>query len=130
MFIVSWPIRCETKPQKITDKLHQGSLSSTRNLQFSLCVSLKKLFLPQTNKSHLISSIQKANYRIDLKVSANCENLQRYRFASWVKSQLQKIWIKNHQSQPTSMTLTAHKTNTEEDCLWLAHFFSFSDALT
>ena len=84
------------------------ALSSTRNLQFSLCNSLKKLFfLPQTITSHLMSSVQKANYRTDLKVSANCENLQWYKFASWVKgSQLQKKKkpIENHQSQPTSMT--------------------------
>ena len=65
---------------------------STRNLQFSLCISLKKLFfLPQTNTSHLILSIQKPNYRIDLQVSANCETLQWIRFASLAKvSQLQK----------------------------------------
>ena len=39
----------------------------------------KSYFVPQTNTSHLI------NYRIDRKVRANCENLQRCRFASWVK---------------------------------------------
>ena len=64
------------------------ALSSARNLQFSLCISLEKLFLPQTNTSHLIPSVQKPNYRTD---GENCENLQRYRFASQVKvSQLQK----------------------------------------
>ena len=64
------------------------ALSSMRNLQFSFCISLKKPFLPQTNTSHLIPSVQKPNYRIDC---ANCENLQWYRLASWVKvSQLQK----------------------------------------
>ena len=64
------------------------ALSSTRNLQFSLCISLKKPLLPQTNTSHLIPSVQKPNYRIN---RANCENLQQYRFLSWVKvSQLQK----------------------------------------
>ena len=74
------------------------ALSSTRNLQFSLCISLKSYFLPQTNTSHLISSVQKPNYQTDLKVSANCENLQWYRFASWVKvSQLQK----NKDRKPT-----------------------------
>ena len=36
-----------------------------------------------------------------------------------------------HQSQPTSMTFwTARELNTEEHCLWLAHFFSPSDALS
>ena len=39
-------------------------LSSMRNLQFSLCISLKKLFfLPQTSStSHLVPSVQKPNY--------------------------------------------------------------------
>ena len=67
------------------------ALSSMRNLQFSLCISPKKLFSPQTNTSDLIPSYQKKNYWVDLKVSANCKNLQQYRFASWVKvSQLQR----------------------------------------
>ena len=54
MFIVSRPIRWEMKPQKITDKQQQGTshdlirnnelaFSSTRNLEFSLWISLKKL---------------------------------------------------------------------------------------
>ena len=52
------------------------ALSSARNLQiFPLNLS----FAPQTSTSHLI------NYRIFRKVRANCENLQRCRFASWVK---------------------------------------------
>ena len=105
-------------------------LSSTRNLQFSLCISQKKPFLPQSNTT---LSVQKPNYWIDLKVSANSENLQLYRFVSWVKvSQLQKQHgSKNHQSHPTSMTFwTACATNTEEHCLLLAHFFSLSDTLS
>ena len=50
MFIVSRPIRCEMKPQKITtncswdqsrlDTKQQARLSSARNLQFSLCISI------------------------------------------------------------------------------------------
>ena len=41
------------------------------------------------------------------------------------------MWTKNHQSQPTSMTFwTACETNTEEHCLWLAHFFLLSDELS
>ena len=54
------------------------ALSSTRNLQFLLCIS----FLPQSNKSHLTLSVKKPTYRIDVKEGANCENLQQYRFAS------------------------------------------------
>ena len=56
----------------------------------------------------------------------------RYRFAPRVKVfQLQKKWIENHLSQPTSTTFwTASETNREEYCLWLAHFFSLSDTLS
>ena len=39
-------------------------------------------FLPQTNTSHLSPSVPKSNFWIDQKVSVNCENLLRYRFAS------------------------------------------------
>ena len=41
---------------------------SARNLQFSLWIYLKKLFLAQINTSHLIPSVQKPNYRIDLQI--------------------------------------------------------------
>ena len=62
-----------------------------KSLIFPLDLSEKAILWPQTKTSHLISSIQKPNCRIDLKVSANCENLKRCRSASWVKvSQLQK----------------------------------------
>ena len=38
-------------------------------------------------------------------------------------SATKNIRTENHQSQPTSMTFwTAHETNREEHCLWLAHF--------
>ena len=90
------------KPQKITDKPHQGrdSLQSRlvskqpagpffyeKSSIFPLSPS-EKAILPQTNTSHLIPSVQNPNYRTDRE---NCENLQRYGFASWVKvSQLQK----------------------------------------
>ena len=101
---------------------HHCALFSTRNLQFSLWISLKKLILPQTNTCHSIPYVQNPNHRIDQQGSANCENLQRYRFASWVKvSQLQRKRIENHQSQSTSMTFwTALETNTEEHCLWFS----------
>ena len=53
---------------------------------FPLGLSEKAIVLPQTNNtSRLIPSVQKPNYRITLKVTPNCENLQRYRSASWVK---------------------------------------------
>ena len=97
MFIVSLPIRCEMKSQKITGKRQQGydlvrhcelALSSTRDLQFSLCISLKKLFFT-TNQHQSLDSVCSRNQTTKLthnvKVSANCENLQRYWFASWLK---------------------------------------------
>ena len=54
-FTVSRPIRCEMKPQKVTCQTAAGishdliwsnevAFSSARNLQFSLCICLKKLF--------------------------------------------------------------------------------------
>ena len=73
------------------DLIQRAGFSSTRNLQFPLDPSEKAIFWPQASTSHLIPSVQKPIYRIDLNVSANCENLRRYRSASWVKvSQLQK----------------------------------------
>ena len=87
MFIVSRPIRCEMKPQKITDKPQQGSVTTwyetTSRLfllqeifNFPFGSLWKSYFLPQTNTSHLIPSVQKPNYRIDLNVSTNCENFR------------------------------------------------------
>ena len=83
MFIVSRPIRCEMKPQKITDKPQQGSVTTW--YETTSCFFFYKkssipfgsplgIFCPQTNTSPLIPSVQKSVYRIDLKVSANCEN--------------------------------------------------------
>ena len=98
MFIVSRPIRCEMKPQKISRdqsrldmKQRAGFFFYKKSSIFPLDFSGKAIFWPQTNTSHLIPSVLKPNYRITLKVTPNCENLQRYRSASWVKvSQLQK----------------------------------------
>ena len=122
MFIVSRPFRCKMKPQKITDKPQQDqSRRDTKKTSwpffyekssiFPLYFSEKAIFLPQTNTGYLIPSVQNPNNRIDLKVGGN-------RFLVY-----QKIRIENHQSQPTSMIFwTARETNTEEHCLWLAHF--------
>ena len=91
----------------------------------------KSYFLPQTSTSHFITSVQKPNYRIDLKVSANCENLQWYRFASWVIkfSQLQKIITTNHRQLVWPFELRVKQTQRNLHCLWLAHFF-LSDVLS
>ena len=101
MFIISRPIRCEIKPQKMTDKSQQGSVKTwyeTTSWPFLLRQIFNKssifpsylsekaiFFLPQTNTIDLIPSVQKPNYQIDLKARANYENLQWYRFMSWVK---------------------------------------------
>ena len=62
---------------------NEPALSSARNLQFSLCISLKKLFLPQTNTSHLIPSVQKPR--------SECKLLKFTTVQVRVISQLQKI---------------------------------------
>ena len=70
---------------------NQLALSSMTNSQFSFVSLWKCYLLPKPKTSHLIPSVQKPNYQIDLKVSANCENLQQHRFTALVKvSQLQK----------------------------------------
>ena len=124
---------CNRDQSRLDMKQRAGFFFYKKSSIFPLDLSEKANFWPQTNTSHLIPSVQKPNYRITLKVTANCENLQRYRSASWVKvSQLQKKKrIENHQSQPTSMTFwTARETNTEKHRLWLVHFFLLSDALS
>ena len=109
MFIVSRTIRCEMKSQKITDKPQQGSpFFHEKSSIFPLYLSEKAIFLPQTNTSH------QPNYGIDLKVSADCENLQRYGFASWVKvSQLQK-----NMDQKPPITANYHGFL---NCMWNKH---------
>ena len=67
--------------------------SSTRNLQFSLCITLKSHFYHKLTLATWYRLFK--NQTTELTQSgidrANCESLQRYRFASWVKvSQLQK----------------------------------------
>ena len=79
MLIVSQPIRCEMKPQKITAKPQQASVTTWYEttswpfllrevFNFSFLSLWKSYFLTQSNTSHLIPSVQKPNYRIDLKV--------------------------------------------------------------
>ena len=132
MFIGSRRIRCQMKPQKInrTNRSRDKSWLDSRQPSGPFFYEKSSIFpwtlsekaiLPQTNTSHLIPSVQKPNYRTDRE---NCENLQRYRFASWLKvSQLQEIRIENHQSQSSSMAFwTARETNTEEHCFWLLIF--------
>ena len=80
---------------------------------------------------------KKPNYRIDLKVSANCENLQQYRFASWVRvSQLQKntdwklpVPITANQHDLLSCIWTKTQNNVACDCDFVI-FLSLSDALS
>ena len=88
-----------------------------------LHLSEKAIFLPQTNTSHLILSVQKPNYWIDLKVRANCENLLRCRFASWVKvSQLKKKYgskTTNHSQLAWPFELHMKQTRRNIACDWL-----------
>ena len=143
MLIILHPIRCEMKPQKITAKPQQRSvmtwykttswpflLREIVNFPFELS---EKAFLPQTNTSHLILSIQKPNYQIDLKSELQIVNINNGTGSGHGKRFLssKKIRIESHQSQPTSMTSwNARERNTEEHCLWLAHLSLLSDALS
>ena len=136
MFIVSWPIRCEMKPQKTMDKLQQGSVTTwckTTRWPFFLWeifnfpfVSLwKSYFFATANTSHLIPSVQKSNYWTDL------NGLQLWKFTTvqvhGMGKKIQKIRI---EKQLAWRFWTACETKTEEHCLWLAHFFSLRDVLS
>ena len=66
------------------------ALSSARNLQFSLCISLKKkFFLPQTNTSHFIPSVQ--NTKLLNWPKSECKLWKFTMLQVCVISQLQKI---------------------------------------
>ena len=141
MFIVSRPIRCEMKPQKITDEPQQGSVTTwyeatkwpflLREIFNFPFVSLwNSYFLPQSNTSHLIPGIR-SKTKLPNWPNSECKLWKFTTVHVRAISQLQKIRIENHQSQPTSMTFwLARETNTEEHCLWLFHFFSLSDTLS
>ena len=114
------------------------ALSSRRKLQFSHCISLKKLFF--YHKPTLVTwfcLFKKPNYRIDLKASANCENLQQYRFVSWVRvSQLQKntdwklpVPITANQHDLLNCIWTKTQKNVACNCDFVI-FLSLSDALS
>ena len=51
---------------------HDLAFSSTRNLKSSISISEKAIFLTTNQHQSLDSFCSKINYRIDLKVSANC----------------------------------------------------------
>ena len=74
-------------------------------------------FVPQTNSSHLI------NYRIDRKARANCENLQRCWFTSWVKgfSAIKNFGSKttNHSQLAWPFDLQVKQTKRKIACDWL-----------
>ena len=139
MFIVLRPIRCEMKPQKITDKPQQGSVMTwyqTTSWLFllqeifnSLWVSQKKIFFdhkptPVTWFRLLKnqSTEQTQKWVQIVKIYNGTGPRHGWRFLSY-----KKIRIKNHQSQLTSMTFwTVCETNTGKHDLWLAHFFFYS----
>ena len=105
MFIVSRPIRSEMKPQKITDKPQQGSVTTwyetTSRLfllqeifNFPFGSLWKSYYLPQTNTSHLIPSVQKPNYRITLKCHYDenrifsIEAILKHKQVAWMRRKL------------------------------------------
>ena len=101
MFIVSRPIRCEMKPQKITDKPQQGSVTTwyettswlfpaTRNLQFPLWISLKKLFLTTNQHQSLDSVCSETKLPNNLKVP-----LWSYYYLLVFRSESHRILWKN-----------------------------------
>ena len=69
------------------------AFSSTRNLQFSLCISLKKLFLPQNTSSHLTPSL-----RVQNKIRAFSLNCRLF----FPKAHFQPAVKKNVNLPPTS----------------------------
>jgi len=106
----------------------------THEVLFTVCIKIlfitpfvlsqKCYVLPQTQTSHLILSVHKPNYQIDLKASINSTNLPHLLGADF--SATKKKGIKNHQSQPTTMTFwTTYETNTSKHHLGLAHIFCF-----
>ena len=60
---------------------------------FLLDLAEKAIFWPKTNTIHLIPSVQRPNYGIDLKVSANCEiyngTRHGWRFLSYKKVRIE-----------------------------------------
>ena len=125
MFIVSQPIRCEMKPQKITAKPQHGLVTTWYE-------TTSWLFLQRTGFS-FTTNLQKPNYWIRNRPRIECK---LWKFTTvqvfwWRLLSYKKIWIKNHQSQPTSMTLwTAREANTDQPCFWLACYFLLSDVLS
>ena len=139
--IVSRPIRCEMKPQMITDKLQKGSVTTwykTTSWPFLLreifnfpFVFVWKSYFFTTNQHQSLDFVFSKTKLLNWPKSEcklwKCTTVQLGKGFSATK----KIRIENHQSQPTSMTIwTALKTNAEENCLELAHFFSLSNTLS
>ena len=89
------------------------------DLLFIGSLSKSSIFWPQTYTSHLILSIQKPNYRTVLKASVTCQNLQRYKFTSFVRWRFLCYKKRNHQSQPTSLSVS-------DPVCFIQHLFSLS----
>ena len=102
-------------------------LSPRRKLQFSLRISLKKLFFTTNQHSgHLISSVQKPNYQVDLKLSANCENLQLTvqvhvmgKGFSATKKYMYELNSSNHSQLAWPFELHVKQTQRNFACDWL-----------
>ena len=144
MFIVSRPIRCEMKPQKITFKPQQGSVTTWYEtaswlfllqeiFNFPFGSPWKSYFLT-TNQHQSLDSVC-SETKLPNKPKSDCKLWKFITLQVDVLgegfSATKKIRIENHQSQLTSMTFwTVHETNTEKHRLWLAHFFLLSDSLS
>ena len=144
MFIVSRPIRCEMKPQKITDKPQQGPVTTwyeTTSWLFLLQEifnfpfgSLWKSYFSTTNQHQSLEFVC-SETKLPNNPKSDCKLWKFTTLQVGILgegfSATKKIRIENHQSQLTSMTFwTVRETNTEKHRLWLAHFFLLSDALS
>jgi len=95
---------------ELTQFIHEVLFAIYLNILFITSWVLPEksaLFWPLTNTNHLILSVEKPSYLNRRKSKCNCQNLQRYKFDSfvtWRFPSYKKIQIKNHQSQPTNMT--------------------------
>ena len=82
--------------------------------------------------TQLIFKYQTTEFGIDLEASqCKLSKFTTVQVFRWRPLSYKKIWIENHLSQPTNMTLsTAHEANTGQPRFWLAHHFLLLDTLS
>ena len=128
-----WPANRSRDQPRLYTKQRAGRFSSTRNLQYSLWISLKKLFFD--HKPTPVTWFRLFKTKLPNRPKSECKLWKFTTVKVGVIGEgflaTKKKRIENHQSQPTSMTFwTVRETNTEKHRLWLAHFFLLSDALS